>query len=153
MNEQNRARLTRMVARWERQRAALAQDEAEREREAIFRADLARVMATVLRPVIEDIGAELRRAGHDYRVEEGSPEGSPRLDLYLLVRGRSGSKDLIQFVVRRDPERGSELIAELVLRGPPFELHRFSSPSELTADLAEHLLVDTVEQILASPPA
>jgi hypothetical protein len=148
MNEQNRARLSRMVARWDRQRAALGQGEAERGRAAAFHAELDRVRALVLCPVIEDVGAELRRAGHDYRVEESAPG----LDLHLIVQGRSGSEDLVQFVVRKGA-RGSELVVELVLRSSPFELRRFQQPAELTAEVAEHLLVEAIEQILASPPA
>jgi hypothetical protein len=153
MDDQNRARLSRMVTRWGRERAALSLEDADRkrEREAAFHEALGRVFATVVRPVIEDIRAELRSGGHDCRVDERGSEGSRRLDLHLVVQGRSGSKDLVQFLVRTYPERGPELIVELVLKSSPFELGRFPSPAELTADVAEHMLVGAIEQIFASP--
>lgn len=153
MNDENRGRLQRMVARYERQRAALGVGDAERDAEkaAAFFAELTRVFTAVLRPIIAEIGEELRRAGHDYRVEEQAADGSPRLDLFLLVRGRSGSMDRIQFLVREEPGRGRELIVELVLKRSPVELVRFQWPSELTREVGEHVLVSGIEQLFASP--
>ncbi len=159
MKEQTRLQLSRITARYERQRIALGDAEREAEKEAAFFAEVSQIYASVLRPIIEEIGAELRLAGHDYRIEDApavdddsSAARSPRLHLHLLVRGRTGSKDLIQFLVRnRGGGEGLELIAELVLKRSPVELAHYGTPSDLTADVAEHLLVEAIEQLLASP--
>jgi hypothetical protein len=147
MKEDNRARLARMVARWDRHRGASGHEGSD----GAFHAELARLTTSVLRPALQDVGAELCRAGHSFRIEESAPDGSPRLDFYVVVQGRTGSKDLIQFVVRRNATRGLELIVELVLKSSPFELRRFRALSEVRADIVEHMLVDAIEQLLASP--
>jgi hypothetical protein len=154
MNDQNLSRLSRMVARWGRERAEIEQRDRDglQEKQAAFLAELEGTYASVLRPVIDDIGAELRQAGHDCRIEERVEDGVPRFDLYVVIQGRRGSKDLIQFLVWTHPEHGYQLVVELVLRSAPFELRRFHKPSELTADIAEQMIVEAIEQFFASPP-
>ncbi len=141
-----------MTDRWARRRADLGAGEASLEagKAQAFARELARVREAVLSPALAAIADELRRAGHDLRVE--ASEEPPRLDVHVLVAGRSGSKDLIQLLVRVDPVRGRELVAELVLKRSPVELTRFAWPGEITPDVAERLFIDAIEQLFASPP-
>lgn len=152
MDEVSRLRIRRMTERWDRRRAELGAAAAslEAERAAAFVREVIRVRDEVLRPVLDAVADELRRAGHDLRVEPC--DDPPRLDVHVLVRGRSGSKDRIQLEVRDDRVRGRELIAELVLKRSPVELARFAWPGDLTTEVAERLFVDALEALFASPP-
>ena len=152
MDEVSRLRIRRMAERWDRRRAELgvAAASLEAERAEAFVRELARVREAVLRPVLDAVAEELRRAGHDLRVEAG--DDPPRLDVFVLVRGRSGSKDQIQLEIRDDRVRGRELVAELVLKRSPVELARWAWPGEITPEVAERLFVDALEALFASPP-
>jgi hypothetical protein len=116
MDEVNRLRLRRMTERWERRRLELGDGQASLEaaKAAAFAREVVRVRDEVLLPVLAAVAAELRRAGHDLRVE--TSDDPPRIDVHVLVAGRSGSKDLVQLVVREDAARGREIVAELVLK-------------------------------------
>jgi hypothetical protein len=152
MNEVDRLRLRRMTERWARRRLELgeAPAELERERAAAFDRELVRVRDEVLRPTLAAIADELRRAGHDLRVE--ASDAPPRLDVLVRVEGRSGSEDRIQLEVREDRVRGREVVAEIVLKRSPVELRRFAWPGEISSEVAERLFVDALEHLFASPP-
>src|SRR6185437_9168481 len=143
MKDLNRLRLERMIVRHERHLTERAELDAATARRARFLAETEEILTADVLPVIEEIGQELARAGHGYRVERGPA----KLDLYLSIQGRTGSKDLIQFFVHEDAQRGCELIVELCLKRSGVQKARYQHPSELTRDVAEQLLVDTIEQI------
>jgi hypothetical protein len=151
VQEHNRLRLQRITERWDRQRTALGHGDEEREaeRRAAFLKDFRRVLGEVLRPTLEAMSAELRRAGHDDEVRVS--EDPPRLEWRLAVRGRTGSDDRIQIFTRQDPGRALEVIAELCLKRSPVEIGRYAWPGDITAEVAEQLLVTAVEQLFASP--
>lgn len=158
MNDQNRLRLDRMAARLAKHGAEAGHEPAierdpETDPETAYLAAFTQVRDDVLRPVMGEVGEQLERAGYSFRISPGGEEGSPSVDFHIVLPERAGSKDTIRFFARKDPARGWQVIAELELKGSPFELTRFENTDEITHDVAEQLIVDAVEQMFASTPA
>lgn len=153
MNDQNRLRLERIAAR-QASRAAPAPSAPELKSDdtadAAFLAAFERAQNGVLRPVMAEVGLQLRRAGYLFQISSGGEASTPSIDLHLVIPGRGDSKDIIRFFAAKDPERGWQVIAELELKRSPFELTRFEATEELDHDVVEQLLVDAVEQMFAS---
>jgi hypothetical protein len=61
------------------------------------------VRAEILRPVMEEIGAQLEGAGHGVRIEERVESGRPSIELHLVIVGaHRGSKNLIRLFAWKD---------------------------------------------------
>jgi hypothetical protein len=147
--------LDRIAARYVKQTAEGRKD-AETETETAFLAKFRRVRDDVLRPVMAEVGAQLKAAGFDFQVSPGGNEGAPGVDFHVLIPGRGDSKDTIRFFARKDRDRGWQVLGELELKRSPVELKRFEECGELGHDVAEQLVVDAVEQMFAStvdPPS
>jgi hypothetical protein len=151
MREESRLRLGRMTARYERQRAEV-EGQAGPGDEASFFARFGEVAGEVLAPLMRSIGAELGRAGHDCRVEPEPKREPPQVEMRVLVRGRRGPGSVIRFVCRKG-EEGWEVIAELDRRENPVELGRFGRPEDLSVEVCEQLLIETIEQVFAAASA
>jgi len=153
MNEQNRRRLGRIAAR-HASRAAQGPSEPEAKQEdaagAAFLAAFDRVRDDVLRPVMAEVGVQLRGAGYLFRITAGGEEGSPAVDFHVILPDRGDSKDTVRFFAHKDSERGWQVIGELELKRSPIELTRFEAMDQITHDVVEQLVVDAVEQMLAS---
>lgn len=147
MKEHSKVRLSQITARYARRQGAVAEAEAAAAAEARFLSEFVRVRAEVLRPILEEVVAQLAEAGHRCRIEEGSSEGAPHIELHVLLEGRAGLKNVIRFVVRQSEGRGTEVIAEIELRRSPVELARYQGLEALTREVVEQLLVDAVEQL------
>jgi hypothetical protein len=102
----------------------------------------------VIRPVLEEIAAELGRAGHAPRVACDAAHETPSIELVLGVAGAHGSEDRVVFSVIKRRE-SPEILAYLVVHPPPMDIVRFASADELTPDQVEQLVVDAVEHIFA----
>ncbi len=145
MREHSRHRLSLITGRY----AARQVDKQERDRKAYddaFRA----ARDGVIRPVLEEIAAELRAAGHAPRVAYDEAHEAPSVELVLGIRGVSASPgmDLVGFsvIARREIP---EILAYLVVKPPPMDLLRFAAPAEITAYQVEQLVIDAVEHIFA----
>ena len=147
MNEQNRLRLagSRQGTRAATAHGAEARPTKRRRVPRRFRAR----RDEVLRPVMEEVGAQLRRQATASACAGGA-EASPAVDFRVLIAGRGDSKDTIRFFAHKDTVRGWQVIAEIELKRSPVELTRFEVAEEITRDVAEQLLVDAVEQMFAS---
>jgi hypothetical protein len=151
MDDQNRLRLGRITARHaKRSVQARSGAESESEIDAAFLAAFGRLRDEVLRPVMAEVGVQLKGAGYDFRISPGGEEGAPSVDFHVRIADRGDSKDTIRFFARKDAERGWQVIGELDLRRSPIELTRFETPEEISRDVAEQLVVDAVEQMFAS---
>jgi len=150
MNEQNRLRLERIAARHAK---SAAQGMSDSEADEAFLAAFARVRDEVLRPVMAEIGVQLKASGYAFRISPGGEEGAPAIDFQILIPDRGDSKDTIRFFARKDAARGWQVIAELELKRSPVELTRFETTEEIAHDVAEQLIVDAVEQMFASTTA
>jgi hypothetical protein len=155
MDDQNRLRLDRIAARHARrttpaQNGTDLETQAETATDAPFLEAFARARDDVLRPVMAEVGLQLKSAGYGFRISPGGEEGSPSVDLHILIPERGDSKDTIRFFAQKDAERGWQVIAELELKRTPFELTRFESTLEITRDVAEQLIVQAIEQMFAS---
>ena len=146
MNEQNRLRLQRITARHAKR---FAQGRSDADADAAFLEGFGRVSAGVIRPVFEDVGAQLVEAGYGFRVDTGGEERSPFIALHVEIPGRGESRDAVRFFARKYPDKGWQVIAELELVRP-VELTRFNEGEPLERDVIEHMVVEALEQMFAS---
>ncbi len=145
MKEQNRLRLERLTRRYERrilERAAPG--------EAEFVAEFHALCDRLLRPRMEEVAVELRKAGHQSRVVLDEGPERPSIELALGLRRGKASRNVVGFSVLRWTGYPLQILAYLETNPPPFDLERFASAEEITPDYVEQLLVDAVEQILAA---
>ena len=147
MHELSRLRLSRITTRHAK---LTAEGQRDAESDAAFLAGFARARDEVLRPVMEEVGAQLEAAGYGFRISLDSTEGSPAVDFHIVIPGRDDFKDTIRFFAHKDALRGWQVIAEIELKRSPFELTRFEANDQITRDRAEQLIVDAVEQMFAS---
>jgi hypothetical protein len=144
MNEQNRLRLERLTARYERRlREAAGPDE------QAFLAAFAALSERLLRPQMEEVAAELRKAGHDSRVVTDEGPHRPGIELALGLRSGRIRRNVVGFGVLRWEGYPLQILAYLEVDPPPFDLERFAAAEEITADRVEQLLVDAVEHLLS----
>lgn len=144
MNEQTRIRLGLITERYERRlRQAGGSDGG-------WLAAFEEVCRTVLQTAMTEIGAELVRTGHSCHIDVGYVDEMPSLDWTLEPCAAPDSRRMVRFFARRDEHKGWEVLVEVWLSGTPCEVTRFRNPSDLTAEVAEKLLVDVVEQVFAA---
>jgi hypothetical protein len=144
LKEQNRLRLERLAARFgHRVRAVQAPDD------AAFLAAFAELRERVLRPHMEEVAAELRKAGHESRVVLDEGPDRPSIELSLGLRGGKGGRNVVGFAVIHWVDHPLQILAYLEPHPPPFDIERFGGAEEITPDRVEQLLVDAVEHLLA----
>lgn len=145
MRDHSKNRLALITSRY----AARQREKLEGDRRAFddaFRA----ARDAVIRPVLEEIAAELRAGGHAPRVVCDEAPETPSVELLLGIRGVSAAPrgDLIAFsVIQR--RAAPEILAYLIVRPPPMDLLRFASADEITAVQVEQLAIDAIEHIFA----
>jgi hypothetical protein len=148
MKDHNLLRIERLTTRYnQRVSGRHAPDAAD------FLGAFAELRERVLRPQMEELAGELRKAGHRSRVvdRDEAPEGGdgPAIELELGLEGGTGSRNLVGFSVIRWTGYPLQILAYLVINPPPFDIDRFASAAEVSADRVEQILVDAIEQILA----
>lgn len=143
MKEVNREKLARIDARFGRK--------PDQRPSADFEAAYLRLRETILRPLMQDIATELRRLGHEPRIDEDAKphEGeriSPCITLHLGLAGRGEKAGYISvgIVVDKEP---AEVLAWLVAPPTPFDLGHYAHPEAITEGHAEQLLMDAVEHL------
>jgi hypothetical protein len=143
MKEQNRLRLERLTSRYnERIRVERSQDEAD-----FLRAfDDAR--ERIIRPQMEEIAAELRKAGHDSRVVLDEGPDRPSIELSLGLSRGKGSRNVIGFSVIRWTGHPLQILAYLEVNPPAFDLERYARAEDIVPERVEQLLVDAVEHVV-----
>ncbi len=104
----------------------------------------------VLRTAMSEIGSVLEGDGHRCEVVLDVDPAARTIDLVVTPWGDVEKERRIRFFARTDPHRGFQVVAHIWLFQSPSELTRFERPSEVTAEVAEQLLVDAIEQIFAS---
>ena len=147
MHELRKLRLSRITTRHAK---LTAEGQRDAESDAAFLAGFARARDEVLRPVMEEVGAQLAAAGYGFRISLGGTDGSPSVDFHIVIPNRGASKDTIRFFAHKDEGRGWQVIGEIELKRSPVELTRFEATEPVTRDRAEQLIVDAVEQMFAS---
>jgi hypothetical protein len=143
MKEQNRLRLERLTARYARRVA-----EGRTPDEADFLRSFAALRDDLLRPEMEEVAAELRRAGHEARILLDQGHDTPSIELALGLRGATGSRNVVGFCVIRWKGHPLQILAYLEVNPPPFDLERFADAAAIGAERVEQLLVDAVEHII-----
>lgn len=146
MKEHNRHRLALIDARFGRTNEERADGEA-------FDDAFLRVANDVIRPVMNDVIAELEKLGHSPRIETGRlpHEGNsifPAIALYIGMRGRGEHSGYVAFGVAREGTT-TDVLAWLVVPPRPFDLLRYAHPNEIVADHVEQLLIDATEHLFA----
>ncbi len=84
MNEQNRLRVQRIATR---HASRTSEGWSEADSDAAFLAEFGRARDEVLTPLMEDVGAELKAAGYDFRVSPGGE--APRRTRSVSSRTRT----------------------------------------------------------------
>ena len=145
MKEQNKNRLATITGRY----ATRQREKAVLDRRA-FDAAFVEAREKVLRPVFEDIAAELRSAGHIATIVDDGAKETPSIELVLGIGGGKPKDegDRIAFVVITRREK-PEVLAYLVVKPPPMDLVRYAAPADIRAEEVEQLLVDAVEHVFA----
>ena len=146
IKEPNRLRIERLAARFNARRGRVEATTAERA--AAFEGAFVRAREQILVPSLHELGAELRKVGHDYDVEiDVDTARSPR-NLAFRVRldgAKPANENVIGFFVQHEGSGNkSEVIAYLALMNE-FDLGRFQDISEMTRDALEQMLVDGLE--------
>jgi hypothetical protein len=144
MNEQNRLRLERMMARYARRVADRGAPD-----EAAFARAFEEFRSKVLAPQLDEIARELQNAGHQSRVVIDRAEERPSIELALGLRGAKASVNVVGFSVIHWPDNPPQILAYLETNPPPFDIERFGSTEEITPERLEQLLLDAVEHIIA----
>jgi hypothetical protein len=146
LKETNRLRIERLAERFNARRDRRADSADAR---AAFDAAFVEMRTSVLTPLLEDVGAELRRAGHDFAIELDTHRKTPSLLFRVKLDGAlpRNANGILFFAQHDAPNRKSEVIAELTLRGE-FELGRFPEPAEMTRTALEQMVVDGLEHLI-----
>lgn len=146
MKEQTRIRLQIIAARFGR-RGAVRNEEEHAWLDAYERA-----RGGVLTTAMTEIGEVLQQDGHHCEVRLDAEPAGRSIDFAVRPVGNGEGERLIRFFARNDERRGWQVKAEIRLgEAQGFsELTRFERPDEITAEVAEHLLVDAMEQVFAS---
>ncbi len=143
MNEQNRLRIERLTSRYaDRLRGRALPGEEE------FLRAFAELRERVLRPPLEEIAEQLRRAGHAPKVVTSDDPLLPGIELELGLVHASASRNAVGFAVIRWPSYPPQVLAYLEVNPPRFDLSRFARPDDLRPDQVEQLLVDAVEHVI-----
>ncbi|HTJ80416.1 MAG TPA: hypothetical protein VL400_01800 [Polyangiaceae bacterium] len=144
MKDRSKARLDNIRARFG---ARIAANEAGRRGDrASFLSAFARTRDDILAPVLTEIGDELTRDGHRYAIER-SEEPLPSIALRLFLTSLRPDGHVVSFDVI-DRGRGLEVLVWLEASPPPMDLARYQ-PDDLTRDVVEQIVVDSIEQIFA----
>lgn len=153
MKDQNRNRLALIHQRFARREAA-ASTTVE-----TFEQRFARVAREVIQPVMEDVATELRALGHTPELSTDPVEHEGRrcpdaIALRLGIRGVGGRLNHVVFAVIRwkiggKTEETPEVLAFHQKDRMAFDLSRYDGPEEITRDIVEQLLVDSVESLFA----
>jgi hypothetical protein len=155
MDEQNRLRLARIADRHAKRSAEGPRVRSDPTRESRpsaeeeFRAAFVQAREDLLRPAMSAVAEELALAGYKSRITPGGTQARPAIDLHVELPD-ARSKDVVRFFPFLDPERGWQIVAELELKGKPFELSRFARFDELRRDVLEHVIIDAIEQMFSS---
>jgi hypothetical protein len=143
MKEHNRLRIERLTARYEQRiHEKLHPEEAELLRE------FEQIRERVIRPQMEELAAELRKAGHDSRVVDNSGPDKPNIELSLGLAGGAGSRNVVGFSVIRWKDHPLQILAYLEVNPPAFDLERYTRPADILPERVEQLLVDAVEHVV-----
>ncbi|WP_437513205.1 hypothetical protein [Sorangium sp. So ce1099] len=143
MKEHNRLRIERLAARYARRI-----EETRAPAEADFLREFEDLRERVLRPPMEELAAELRKAGHAPRIVIDEGHDKPSIELALGLREAKATRNVVGFCVIRWPGYPLQILAYLEVNPTPFDLERFASAADIGADRVEQLLVDAVEQIM-----
>lgn len=144
MNEQTRIRLGIIAARFGK-RSDAPVDSAQ-----AWLAEYEALRAGVLRTAMTEIGEVLAADGHRCQVVLDIDPEARSIDLVVAPWGAPEKERRVRFFARRDPHRGWQVVAHIWLLQSPSELTRFERPGEVTAEVAEQILVDAIEQLFAS---
>ncbi|WP_437579685.1 hypothetical protein [Sorangium sp. So ce887] len=143
MKEHNRLRIERLTARYARRiEAARAPAEVD------FISEFEDLRERVLRPPMEELAAELRRAGHAPRIVIDEGHDTPSIELALGLRDAKASRNVVGFCVIRWTGYPLQILAYLEVNPTPFDLERFARAADVGPDRVEHLLVEAIEQIM-----
>ncbi|WP_437489891.1 hypothetical protein WME75_11620 [Sorangium sp. So ce1014] len=143
MKEHNRLRIERLTARYARRiEAARAPAEVD------FLSEFDDLRERVLRPPMEELAAELRKAGHAPRIVIDEGHDTPSIELALGLRDAKASRNVVGFCVIRWTGYPLQILAYLEVNPTPFDLERFARAADVGPDRVEHLLVEAIEQIM-----
>ena len=144
MKEHNRLRIARLTARYAERRKQPSSIEP-----AVFLTEFEARCHHVLQPVLEEVAAELRCAGHDPQIVRGSDPSRPSLELALGLQGAQAKRNVVGFTVIHRAGHPLEIQSYVEVTPPPFDLDRFTDPRQLTAEVAERIVLEGLEHVLS----
>jgi hypothetical protein len=145
ITEKSRLRLERITSRYAARQAAAAEVDAR----AAFEREFTVERDERLVPLLHELGAELRRAGHDYALDFELDPRQPNVQFLVTLAGaRPRYHNVIGFFTKHPDGAPSYVVAYLRVTSE-FELIRFHRGAEMTRDVLEQVVVDALEQMLA----
>jgi hypothetical protein len=145
VREHSKSRIALITGRY-----AARQREKHQDDRRVFDGSFRAIRDAVIRPVFEEIAAELRAAGPDPRITCDGALEAPSVELVLGIQGVQAppGSDIVGFSVisRREVP---EVLAYLVVRAPPMDLIRFAYPTDIAAYQVEQIVLDAIEHVFA----
>lgn len=145
MNDATRHRIALIAERYAARQAAKSAGD-----RGAFDASFRAVADRVIRPILEEIAAELAASGHAPRVAVDEFRETPSIELVLGIRGVAEAPGSNRVGFAAIERRGRpEVLVYRVVRPPPMDIVRFDSPDEITPAFVEQSVVDSLEHIFA----
>lgn len=143
MNEQNRLRIERLTARYADRIKARAPTDEE-----VFLRAFEDLTEKVIRPTLNDMATELRRAGHSPSIVATGDARTPGIELRLGLLHASATSNAVGFAVIRWVNYPLQILAYLEVNPPRFDLTRFASPEDVRPEQVEQIVVDAIEHVI-----
>ena len=144
MKELNRLKLEQLVARYTGRREPA--DGAEQE---LFVQRFEELAARTLLPVLEEVATALRKAGHEPQIRHEPDPHKPTLELALGVPGVRDRRNAVGFTVIHRAGHPLEIQSYAEVNPPQFDLDRFADPRQVTAEIAERIVLEGLEHVLS----
>jgi hypothetical protein len=144
MRELNRLKLEQLVSRYTGRREHA--DGAEQE---LFVQRFEQLVTQTLRPVLEEVAAALRQAGHEPQIIHQPDPRRPKLELALGIRGAQARRNVVGFTVIQRDGHPLEVQSYVEVTPPQFDLDRFTDSCQLTAEVAERIVLEGLEHVLS----
>jgi hypothetical protein len=161
MNAADKAHLDSIMQSF-KQRLETSKDakEQNQSKEAAAGADFKRVMSEIIRPAMEDIGRELKAAGHEYEIIEVGDERSQRdarITLRVTISGVPAStyrqEDTVKVSFHRTGATGVTIQAETEIKqrkiGVAGQRGNYAT-SEITTELVQKEILKVLEAVFSA---
>jgi hypothetical protein len=95
------------------------------------------------------VAAALRKAGHEPQIIREAEPSKPKLELALGIPGVRDRRNLVGFTVIHRSGHSLEVQSYVEVNPPQFDLDRFADPRQITAEVAERIVLEGLEHVLS----